>query len=116
MRANVGGLERAKIFIKAREGLYLQAYQKGKDVPTIGYGYIKGVYMGMSITQQQADKFFDEDFQEALNAVERLIDVELSDDQLGALVSFTFNVGQSALAKSELRKRLNNHEDPMTVI
>ena len=72
--------------------------------------------MNMTITQKEADQFFDEDFQEALDAVRRLITVPLSDEQLGALVSFTFNVGQGALAESTLRKRLNNREDPLTVI
>jgi len=48
-----------------------------------------------------------------LKAVESMVDVELNPDQVGALVSFIYNVGEGAFKASTLRKRINscNWED-----
>ena len=48
-------------FIKKFEVLKLYAYRDSVGVPTIGYGHTKGVYMGMAITQKQAEDLFMED-------------------------------------------------------
>ena len=47
--------------IKRFEGCKLYAYRDSVGIPTIGYGHTKGVKMGMSITQKQADDFLRED-------------------------------------------------------
>jgi lysozyme len=39
--------------------------------------------------------------------VERLVKVEITDNQFGALVSFTYNIGDDAFANSPLLKKLN---------
>lgn len=93
--------------IKRFESLRLRAYKDSVGVPTIGYGHTRGVSMGQTITEAQADNFLREDLQDAEAAVERLVKVPLTDGQFAALVSFTFNVGGGALAKSTLLKKLN---------
>jgi lysozyme len=90
------------------EGLRLTAYKDSVGVLTIGYGHTgKDVVPGLTITQADADQLLASDLVEAENAVSRLVKVPLSDNQFGALVSFTFNVGTSAFAGSSLLKKLN---------
>ncbi|PVE25440.1 lysozyme [Microvirga sp. KLBC 81] len=88
-KINQEGLEKLKGF----EGLRLKAYLDGGGVPTIGYGHIRGVRMGMTCTKEQAETWLLEDLAQAELAVERGVKVPLTDNQFAALVSFTFNVG-----------------------
>ena len=98
-----------KEYIKRRETLRLEAYLDRKDrgVWTIGYGTTKNVRKGMKITKEEAEAFFDRDLQESVNAVNRYVLVELSQNQFDALVSFIYNVGSSAFKKSTLLRVLN---------
>lgn len=89
------------------EGLRLEAYLDTGGVPTIGYGHTAGVRMGQKITKEQALKFLDEDIAEAVEAVNYLVKVSLTQNQFDALVDFTFNVGSGALGSSTLLRKLN---------
>lgn len=94
--------------IKKSEGLRLEAYlPTPNDVPTIGYGHTKGVKMGQRITAKQAEQFLLEDVAWASDAVNRLVKVNLTQNQFDALVSFVFNVGATAFAGSTLLRLLN---------
>lgn len=93
--------------IKRFEGCRLKAYQDSVGVWTIGYGHTKGVKRGQVITQEQADAFLRDDLGDAEAGVERVVKVPLTDNQFGALVSFTFNLGIGALSKSTLLRTLN---------
>ena len=84
--------------IESFEGLRLTAYQDSVGVWTIGYGHTKGVKQGQTITQQQAERFLQQDLAVAEAAVNRL-GLTLSDNQFAALVSFTFNLGAGNLTK-----------------
>lgn len=98
--------------IKEFEDLRLEAYLCPAGVWTIGWGHTKGVKKGMKITEEQAEELLEEDMQEAIRVVERL-NVDLSDNQYNALVSFVFNIGGSAFAKSTIRRKiLANPENP----
>lgn len=101
----------AKRLIKSFEQLRTQAYlPTGKDVPTIGYGHTDGVQMGDTCTEDEADAWFDDDVAWAENAVERHCTIDLTDNQFGALVSITFNIGQGNFDSSTLLRDLNAND------
>lgn len=103
MRISDKGIE----LIKRFEGLRLEAYLDSVDVPTIGYGHTRGIKLGQTITQEQADAFLEEDIHEFELAIQRLVHVNLTQNQFDALVSFTFNLGIGSLKQSTLLKKLN---------
>lgn len=101
----------ALALIRQWEGVRLTAYpdpgSKDGNPITIGYGHTAGVKRGDKITQEQADAFLRADLAKVAASIDPLITVPVTDNQFGALVSFAFNVGTSAFAKSTLLKKLN---------
>ena len=90
------------------EGCRLDAYLCPAGIPTIGYGATgPDIRMGMVWTQEQADARLVEDLARFADGVERLVEVDLSDNQFAAIVSFAFNVGLGALRDSTLLRKLN---------
>ncbi len=90
------------------EGCRLEAYRCPAGIPTIGYGATgPDIRMGMVWTQEQADARLVEDLARFADGVERLVEVDLSDNQFAAIVSFAFNVGLGALRDSTLLRKLN---------
>jgi lysozyme len=79
--------------IKRHELLRLKAYLCPAGVPTIGWGSTRGVAMGMTITEQQADARLVQDLATAEGAINKNVKVPLTQGQFDALVSFVFNVG-----------------------
>lgn len=95
--------------IKKFEGFSPVVYSCPAGHPTIGYGHlIKACERFDCINESEAEDLLREDVRVAEQAVQRLIDVPLSDGQFDALVSFTFNLGEGSLAKSTLRRKLNS--------
>lgn len=93
--------------LKQWEGLRLDAYRDVGGVWTIGYGHTGGVMPGERITEAEAEHLLRDDLGWAEGAVHRLVNVKLTDNQHAALVSFVFNVGEGAFAKSTLLRKLN---------
>lgn len=93
--------------IKEFEGCRLEAYRCPAGVATIGYGSTQGVKMGMKINQNQAESLLRQDLERFERGIELAVNVPLSDNQFGALVSFAFNVGINAFSRSTLLKVLN---------
>lgn len=101
--------------VKRWEGLKLTAYpdpgSRDGTPYTVGYGHVSDghlkVYRGLTISPKQAEDALEYDLNETAAKVDELVKVELSDNQFGALVSFAFNVGTGAFAKSTLLKKLN---------
>lgn len=96
-----------KAALKSREGVRLKAYLDTQGVPTIGYGRIKGVRMGQTITQAQADAFFEEDLASHALPILSCIKVPVSDNEQDALISIAFNIGVAGFRNSTFLKRLN---------
>ena len=101
--------------LKRWEGLRLTAYpdpgSRDGNPWTIGYGHTSDahlkVYKGLTITEAQAEAALIHDAREAETAIKRLVKVPLTDNQMGVLVSFVFNVGIGAFGSSTLLKKLN---------
>lgn len=90
--------------IKRYEGCRLTAYRDAVGIPTIGYGHIKGVKMGQTITEAQATAYLLEDVAKSEDAVNKYVALyNFNQDMFDALVSFTFNCGVG-----NLRKLVNN--------
>ena len=103
---NIGqkGIELIKHF----EGCELEAYKCPAGVWTIGYGHIKGVSEGMSITQEQAEQMLLDELKEYENYINEIVTVNLSQNQFDALVSWVYNLGPANLKSSTLLKVLNS--------
>ncbi|MDV2441526.1 lysozyme [Acinetobacter gerneri] len=98
--------------IKSFEGLRLKAYDDGVGVWTIGFGTIKypngvRVKKGDTCTETQAEQYLRNELIAFENAINRLVKVPLTQNQFDALVSFTYNLGETNLANSTLLKKLN---------
>lgn len=96
--------------VKHFEDCKLEAYLCPAGVPTIGWGHTKGVKLGDKITQDKADSLFEQDYHEAEQQVQEVVTAFLSDQQLGALTSFVFNLGIGQLKVSTLLKKLNQND------
>ena len=96
--------------IKKFEGCELESYKCAAGVWTIGYGSTKGVEEGMEISQERADMLLLEDVEVFEEAVNKLVEVPLEQNQFDALVSWTFNLGSTNLQNSTLLKVLNNKD------
>lgn len=103
-----------KKFIKEFEGCRLKAYLCPARVWTIGYGHTgEDVKPGKVITQQEADRLFDNDlkrFEEKLSTLLR--ELTLPQHQYDALLSFCYNVGLSAFEKSTMLRKLRQGASP----
>ena len=93
--------------IKEFEGCKLKAYKCPADVWTIGYGHTSGVKEGDEITQQEADRLLADDVHSFTAGVQRLVTSDINRNQLGALVSFAYNLGLGNLRHSTLLKLVN---------
>jgi lysozyme len=90
-----------------REGLRLKAYRDTKGILTIGVGHTgPDVTVGLAWTQSQAMAAFKKDVGWAENVV-NTVTKPLNQNMFDALVSFTFNVGAAAFAKSTMKKLLD---------
>ena len=78
---------------------------------TIGYGQTRihgrSVRKGDTITEPEASAWLVSELARVAGVVDSLVKVPLNDNQFGALVSFTYNVGDEAFRRSTLLKKLN---------
>jgi len=97
-------------FLKRYEGLSLRRYNDVGGVATIGYGHT-GPELPQEITQVEADEMLEEDVDKFFMKVLPLIKVTLNDNQLAAILSFTYNVGVGAFASSTMLNKLSRGVD-----
>lgn len=98
--------------IKKFEGCKLKAYLCPANIYTVGYGstfYQNGTKVKRCdiITQSQAEELLKSTLSFFAFKVQPLINQPLTDNQFGALVSFAYNCGVTALAGSTLLKKVN---------
>lgn len=98
--------------IKHFEGFSPVIYTCPANYLTIGYGHLvhKGEDYPGIIGEAEATELLTHDVATARAAVLRLITAKLSQGELDALTSFTFNLGAGALQRSTLRAKINRDE------
>lgn len=94
-------------FIQSEEGTEYEAYLDSAHVPTICTGSTRNVFLGQHATLEECEERLVQDTTYAGKAIGRLVQVKLTQQQYDALVSFVFNVGPGAFAKSTMLKRIN---------
>lgn len=103
MKISEAGLD----LIKSHEGFRSDAYLCPAGIWTIGYGHTGDVEEGQSVTEEEAEELLLQDVAFAENAVNSLVEVELSQQMFDALVCFVYNVGIGAFEQSTLLRLLN---------
>jgi lysozyme len=93
--------------VKSFEGFKSKAYLCPAGVWTIGYGTTEHVQPGDEVTEEDARELLAKDVQEAADAVDDLVDVELTQGQYDALCSLIYNIGREAFKNSTMLKLLN---------
>lgn len=99
--------------IKKYEGLKLHSYKlESEEYYTIGYGhYGSDVKAGQTITEEQAERLLIADLQGTVNHIlENYQYLELNQNELDALVSFTYNCGIGTLNKLTDNKTRSKEE------
>ena len=100
--------------IKSFEGLVKKWYRDPVGVWTIGYGHTDSAGHprhrddpGLTMTDRDAEIVLQRDLGQYEAAVNGAVKVPLNENQYGALVSFTYNLGAGNLASSTLLRKLN---------
>lgn len=101
--------DRGIALIKEFEGFSPVIYLCPAGKPTIGYGHvIHNETIHAPINEEEAERLLLNDLNDRYEPdVLRLVSAELTQNQFDALVSFTYNLGASNLARSTLLKKLN---------
>lgn len=113
MKISSNGIE----LIKQFEGISLVPYLCPANIPTIGWGNTfyenmeKVTMQDGPITREKADSLFNflvtTNF---VNVVNRLVIVDINQNQFDALVSFVYNLGSGNFEKSTLLKKVNQSD------
>jgi GH24 family phage-related lysozyme (muramidase) len=100
--------------LKQLEGCKLTAYQDVAGIWTIGYGTTATAGLGiepragMTITQAQADELLERAVDAFGAQITKLINVPVTQNEFGALVLLSYNIGVGAFAKSTVLRELNS--------
>ena len=92
------------------EGCKLTSYQDSRGIWTLGWGHTKDIGPDMNCTQEQADEWLKEDTQSSVDAINRLVNIQLTQNEFDALVDFVYNLGAGSFASSTMLKLLNQGE------
>ncbi|OOY45153.1 lysozyme [Solemya velum gill symbiont] len=118
MRMSKEGID----FLQAREGWELKMYKDSAGLPTIGVGHLLTqseltsgkIYISRlpiiwrdGMTESEVKELLEQDLQKYENAVRCAVLMDLKQHQYDALVSFVFNVGETAFKNSTLLRKLN---------
>ena len=109
MKNNLSYSGKGLALTKQFEGLRLGAYQDSVGIWTIGYGHTGlDVHPKLTITEERANELLLKDVASAVDSVNHLVSVALTQNQFDALVDFVFNVGAAKFAGSTLLREINS--------
>lgn len=116
MALNQASIDLIKEFEGWRADAYVDPATSGEPI-TIGYGHTSAaglpkVKLGMTITKTQGEEILRRDLEDVERTVDSLVRVPINENQRGALVSFTYNLGGGNFAKSTLLKKVNAKDFP----
>lgn len=103
-RLSINGLEKLKRFEGFRGKAYIPV---PGDVPTIGYGFTKGVKMGDIMTLGEAQERLIEELRPYENAVWEACTLEPNQNQFDAIVLLCYNIGIAGFKRSTVLKAHN---------
>lgn len=110
MKISLQGIE----LIKSFEGFRSMSYKCPGGYWTIGYGHVfkeeELCQYEHGIAEKEGQYFLEQDICKVEKSLKRLVYISLSQNQVDALGSFTFNVGAGALQRSTLRRIINRQE------
>lgn len=95
------------MLIQQLEGYRDAAYPDVAGIWTIGYGHTKDVKKGDVCTKQQALEWLSQDVSWAWISIQRLVKKPLTQNQLGSLLSFVYNIGSDAFSNSGVLRAIN---------
>ena len=100
--------------IKEFEGFKDYAYIDTDGTPVIGYGLSRiddqPVRIGDRISPKEAEIALNNHLQDIHRELDQLLKVDLSEQQLSALASISFNVGIGSIKESTLIKKINEED------
>ena len=102
--------EEGKQLIKKFEGCRLEAYKCSAGVWTIGYGRTTNVKEGDTCTQEEAEKWLDEELVVYGAYVNDAVLITLEQNEFDALVAWTYNLGSTNLNNSTMLRVLNENQ------
>jgi lysozyme len=108
--------EQGLALIRRFEGFSAKPYTCAGGKRTIGYGHVIGPkerFPREGLTREAAEILLKQDAEQAAAAVRRNVEAPLRQHEFDALVSFVFNVGADAFARSTLKNVINRgwHEE-----
>jgi lysozyme len=104
-------LAAAAAFVSMHEGYVPEVYADPVGIPTSCFGHVGPENTpGRKFTRAECEGLLAQDLHIAFAAVETCIRVPLTDNAKVGLSSFAFNVGRTALCRSQLARKANAGE------
>lgn len=99
--------ETAAHFIAVQEGFKSKAYKCPAGVWTIGYGHTKDVHPGDTVTRGEGFELLMRDLVQTHEELASLVNVDVTENQFVALMSFVYNFGLTKCRTYTLFKKIN---------
>lgn len=102
------GLDMIKKFECIKGIPNLESYVCPAGIWTIGFGHTgKDVKKGMKITPERAEQLLINDVQRFVDNINKVVKVDIKQNQFDSLVSLAFNIGNANFNGSTLLKKIN---------
>lgn len=109
MKLSQSALDELKVFEGFRPNAYIPV---PGDVPTIGYGFTKGVDMGDTMTLEEAEHRLIEEVRPYEQAVAQACTLRPNQNEFDAMVLLCYNIGIAGFRRSSVLKAHNRGDKP----